>query len=263
RMLRGAAAVHYTTGEERRLAEQSLRLTNGVVIPLGVTIPADVRRSTKSVDKPYVLALSRIHPKKNFELLIRAFLEATASPELSNWRLVIAGDGEPDYVGTLRALARACGGGDRVSFAGWLEGEAKTQALANAELFALPSSQENFGIAAVEAMSLGVPVLVSRNVNLAPEIDGGGIGWASTLEPEEFICALANVLRDEPARRDRGARGRDFVARNYSWAESANKLIAIYRDVQRRNESSSPRADEFTIRSPRSALEVRAPQRAR
>jgi len=96
RMLRGAARVHYTTREEQRLAESSLALDHGVVIPLGVDAEAisdqggaGAFRECHSAlgDRPYLLALNRIHPKKNYELLIQAFLAVAKKSELQNWRL--------------------------------------------------------------------------------------------------------------------------------------------------------------------------------
>lgn len=237
RMLAEAAAIHYTTGEEKKLAEDSLGLDRGVVIPLGIDLSvlqdtmasgAFRRDDSSPGDAPYVLALSRIHPKKNFELLIEAFVSLSKLPELAGWRLMIAGDGDADYLSSLQALAARLGGSDKVVFAGWLEGAVKVAALQGAALFALPSRQENFGIAAAEALACGVPVVVSEHVNLAPEIERVKAGWVTTLEPDCFARALAEAMRSEDERKRRGAAGKAFVEEHLSWARSASLLHKLY-----------------------------------
>ena len=81
-------------------------------------------------------------------------------------------------MGRLRRVAEERQGGGRVVFTGWLDGAERASALREATVVALVSHQENFGLSIVEAMACGVPVLVSRHVNLAEEIEGsrGGMG---------------------------------------------------------------------------------------
>ncbi|HEX8088884.1 MAG TPA: glycosyltransferase [Blastocatellia bacterium] len=239
-MLRGAAAVHYTAREEQQLAERSLGIGHGFVIPLGIETeklidarPAGLFRGRHASlgDRPYILALSRIHPKKNLELLLDVFLSLAERPEFEPWRLVIAGDGEADYVKSLRALALERGGADKVIFPGWLGGTEKSSALQSAALFALTSHQENFGIAVVEALACGVPALVSEQVNLAPEIANNGLGWVTPLERATFSDTLTQVLRDADERERRGQAGQNFVARQFSWTKVAAQLTELYGSV--------------------------------
>ena len=236
RMLRGAAFVHYTTSEEKKLAESSLAIDRGVVIPLGIDLDEIRSQAAAGVfreahpslgDKPYVLALSRIHPKKNYELLIESFLSLAKRPELDRWRLVIAGDGDDDYLSSLRALSERLSGSDRVIFTGWLEGVRKASALQNASLFALPSRQENFAVAAAEALACGVPVLVSEHVNLAPEIARARAGWVASLDVEDFSRALIAAMSDDDERKRRGAAGM-LYGESLSWAKSAEELRNLY-----------------------------------
>ena len=159
RMLRGAAAVHYTTAEEKRLAETSLGINHGVVIPLGIEGHLDTQtpddefrqKYPQLADNPYILVLSRIHPKKNLESLLSAFSTSTLRPGLERWHLLIAGEGEPGYVASLRRLAEKNEVSETVIFTGWLSGTAKAAALEGAALLALISHQENFGLCAAEA----------------------------------------------------------------------------------------------------------------
>lgn len=234
RMLREAASIHYTTDEERRLAESSLGLDHGVVIPLGVeiqsaTTAASFREQHSALgDKPYALSLSRIHPKKNIELLIEVFLELTKRPELSQWRLVIAGEGDSSYLASLRALAK---GGDTIIFAGWIEGAMKASAIQQAALFASPSRQENFGVAAAEALACAVPVVLSEHVNLASEIARANAGWVAPLERADFSRVLAEAMMSGEERQRRGRAGKLFVEENLSWEETARELERLYSAV--------------------------------
>jgi glycosyltransferase involved in cell wall biosynthesis len=239
-MLRQAAAVHYTAREEQQLAERSLGIGNGLVIPLGIEMEklndagstGLFRQRHRSLSgMPYVLALSRIHPKKNLELLLEVFLSLAKQAEFEHWRLVIAGDGEAEYTKSLQALAEEKGGADKVLFPGWLGGADKSSALQNAALFALTSHQENFGIAVVEALACGVPALVSEHVNLSPEIDEFGLGWVVPLERASFSDTLAEALRSEGERKRRGQAGKNFVAREFSWSKVAAELTDLYESI--------------------------------
>jgi len=241
RMLTGASAIHYTSDEEKRLVETGLGLSGGVVVPNGLDlsfISHKTGRRTEPFDEPqseigrgpYVLALSRIHPKKGFELLIESFAALKKSGLFGSWRLVFAGDGDAGYVDQLKALARRSGLSGDALFVGWLEGDRKYAALKDASLLAMPSYQENFGISLIEAMACGVPVLVSPHVNLAPEIEKAGAGWVAALGENELTNVLAEALGNEQERWRRGNNGRE-LAGGYGAAKVAIKLIDLYRTL--------------------------------
>ncbi len=246
RMLREAAAIHYTTAQERHLAEGSLGLGRGVVVPLGVDgelleepgAPGSFRRRHPSLEKdPYILVLCRLHPKKGLELFLEVFLDLTGEEEFRRWRLVVAGAGEAGYVSGLKRLAAGRGGGGRVLFTGWLDGVEKTDALREAALLALPSRQENFGLSVVEALACGVPALVSRHVNLAEEIRAAGAGWVIPLERAALRETLREALREDHERSRRGKAGRDLVRRRFLWSTVAAELAVLYRSVAERSSS--------------------------
>lgn len=169
RVLRDARAVFFTCEEERRLARESFWLyrCQEAVANLGLAEPpvgaerqkaAFFARFPQLAGKRLLLFLGRLHPKKGLDLLLAAW-----QPQ-ADWRLVIAGPGD------------ALPAGDDIVWAGMLQGDEKWGAFRAAEAFALPSHQENFGLAVVEALSCGCPVLISHKVNLWREIEADGAG---------------------------------------------------------------------------------------
>jgi glycosyltransferase involved in cell wall biosynthesis len=220
RMLERSAAVHYTAVAEKRATEDYLGLNHGRVIPLGVEVNGSAEKDRGRTNR-YVLVLSRLHPKKNIDVLIDAF----KALKLEDWRLVIAGDGPRDYVTTLKEKARDAA---NIVFVGWVEGERKETLLRDAALLALPSRQENFGLCVMEAMARGVPALISPQVNLAEEIEAAGAGWV--VDVSQLGHGLERILKED---REREARGRAAyrLAQNYSWEQTARKLVELYEQI--------------------------------
>jgi glycosyltransferase involved in cell wall biosynthesis len=232
-MLRHAAAMHYTSAEEQRLAETVVaQLPQGRVVPLGVDDDIFRAASRRAVDDrtSYVLSMSRLDPKKGLEQLIAAFHQLAAIPPLNTWRLVIAGDGDPAFVAQLKAAAKSGLASARIEFAGWVGGEEKLRLLAGAGRFALPSHQENFGISVVEAMAVGVPVVVTPGVNLSEDIVRAGAGWVTTRDQQALADTLAGALADVRQRAERGRQARIFAER-FRWPAVAASLIRFYDDV--------------------------------
>jgi glycosyltransferase involved in cell wall biosynthesis len=237
RMLTEAAAIHYTSAEEKRLVETKLGLPGGVVVPNGIDLSFIERkvepfapRQPEIGHRPYVLALSRIHPKKGFELLIESFAALKKRGLSKAWRLVFAGDGDAEYVDQLKSLARRNDLNEDAVFVGWLDGDNKCAALKDASLLVMPSYQENFGISLIEAMAYGVPVLVSPHVNLAPEIEKAGTGWIAAMSREELTRTLAEALGSERERKHRGENAR-ALAQNFAAPIVAERLLDLYRSV--------------------------------
>ena len=138
--------------------------------------------------KPHFIFLSRIHPKKGVDLLIKAYLKLET--ELKNLpQLIIAGPGMEHSYGT--AMRHLASSSPNILFPGMLSGDAKWGAFYESEVFVLPSHQENFGIAVVEALACGKPVLISDKVNIWREITEGHGG---IVESDSF-SGTENFLR--------------------------------------------------------------------
>jgi glycosyltransferase involved in cell wall biosynthesis len=228
-MLHDAAAVHYTSEVEKLSTEAHLGLNHGRVIALGIN--ANSSHSNGQVrGEPYVLVLSRLHPKKGLDVFIDAFLSFIQKHEAANWRLVIAGDGPPDYVSKLKAKVAASPQSDRIVFTGWLDEDKKQAALAGASLLALPSYQENFGLCVMEALSHSVPVLISPNVNLAAEIVSANAGWIAAVDKDALTAKLIEALTDAQELAKRGRAGKQLSQR-YTWENVATGLVDLYTEV--------------------------------
>jgi glycosyltransferase involved in cell wall biosynthesis len=235
-MLRRAAAVHYTTDAEKLSTERLLGLNHGKVIALGIESAASAsypkleEHFPELASEPYMLVLSRLHPKKGLDVLIDAFLALVQVEKFAHWRLVIAGDGPEAYVLKLKAMAGSSAQRDRIVFTGWLDGEEKDAVLGGASLLVLPSHQENFGLCVMEALSHSVPVLVSPHVNLAEEIVLANAGWIATVDKDALLSRLAEALGDEEERVRRGLAGKQ-LSQKYSWDTAAKSLIDLYKQV--------------------------------
>ncbi len=227
RVLRGARALHYTSVLEQETAERALGLANGRVIANAVDVPDPRAVNKVTADPPYLLSLGRLHPKKQLERVITAFAEATVD---SHAELVVAGDGEAEYRDTLEALAASSAAAGRIRFAGWVDGAEKDALLADCAAFVLISDNENFGIAAVEAMARARPVLVNRGVYLYPDISRAGAGWVLDDDDADLATLMREVLSSNAKRDARGANARTLVEREYAWPVVTGALEALYRD---------------------------------
>ena len=226
RLLEGAAAIHWTDVSERERALAFAAARSSFVVPLGV----DERLfegSDDGVRDRTVLFLSRLHPKKNVESLIDAF--GRLGKAGAGWRLVVAGNGEPGYLKSLKRLATAAE--DRVEFRGWLSGEEKRRTLREAALLVLPSRQENFGIVVAEALAAGTPIVVSDSVALAAEVRRFCAGWVAPLESEGLTEVLEEAMSSPEERVRRGQAGRRLARERYRWASVARELMAEYRRI--------------------------------
>jgi glycosyltransferase involved in cell wall biosynthesis len=234
RMLRRAAAVHFTLEEEARLAPRVAPRRRTVILPNGVrwqdfqSLPDPSEFRERFLDGrtgPVVLFLGRLTKKKGLDLLIRSF--AIAARRHPDALLVIAGPDDEKLRPGLEALAEKAGVGDRVVFTGLLLGEDKLGALAATEVWALSSHTEAFTIAVIEALAAGLPVLVSPAVNLAGAIERAAAGMVSETAPDKFGGALAYLLGSEGVRSRLGENARQF-ARAYDWDALAPRIVDLY-----------------------------------
>ncbi len=221
RNLNRAAAIHFTTAIERDWVARLGLTPPALVEPLGMNfaeyeqLPAAGtfrNQHPRLAGRRMVLFLGRIHRGKGLEVLIPAMGKLKDRDVC----LVIAG---PD--GNFRAeadeLIHQHGLGDRVIFTGLVMGGQKLAVLADADLLALPSYHENFGLVVVEALAAGTPVIVSDQVGLYPEIQAAGVGAAVGLDVTALAECLDRWLADEVLRSAAANKARPWVRERFNW----------------------------------------------
>jgi glycosyltransferase involved in cell wall biosynthesis len=242
RNLRGSSCLLFTTPLEKELARKSLPwLGEGAVIPLGAdTPPSEPQASLAELfntrfplaqERRRLIFLGRLHPKKGLERLIDALPTVVKYHPLV--LAIIAGSGEPAYVRALQARVDSHGLSKHVLFTGMLQGALKWGALAASELFLLPSHQENFAIAAAEAMHMGLPVILSDKVNLWPFIEKAqcGIVLQDNSIASALGAAINSLLFDDTTRTKMAERGTRFARDNFSWENTSRLTINLYKKV--------------------------------
>lgn len=237
RVLRDARAVLFTTEQERLLARQSFWLYQAqeLVVGYGTSAPPGdaerqrqlfMERFPQLVGKRLLLFLSRIHPKKGLDLLIEAFAAMAASD--AKLHLVIAGPDQLGWQVALQKRAAALGIADRLSWPGMLLGDLKWGAFRSAELFCLPSHQENFGIVVAEALACGLPVAIAQPVNIASEVSAAGAGLVHPDTVAGTKIALMQWLALEPADRAlMGQRAAALFRERFDYESVAGSLLPI------------------------------------
>ena len=212
RVLRDARAVCFTTPIERDSAAGTLwpQRWNPVVVSFGTSQPVGDPARQREIflaeypalrQRRFFLFLSRIHSKKGCDLLLEAMARvAEAHPD---WDLVMAGPDEEGLQPQLEAQAKRLRISARVHWTGMVEGDLKWGALHAADAFVLPSHQENFGVAVVEALACGLPVLISDKVNIWPDIAQDAAGIVNPDTVEGTYRSMTILLAMQPEERGR------------------------------------------------------------
>lgn len=240
RVLRDARAVIFTCEEERLLARQSFWLykVKEAVTSYGTATPPQDAISLAQIflesfpecrGKRLVLYLSRIHEKKGCDLLIDAFARVCErDPRL---HLVMAGPDQTGWVAKLQAQATRLGIAERISWVGMLQGDLKWGVFHAAEVFCLPSHQENFGIVVAEALACGKPVLISNKVNIWREIE---VDQAGFVDDDTLDGTVRNLERWLALGQDEyqamSERARVCFSQRFHIQRAAERLVEIIKE---------------------------------
>ena len=231
--LNAAAAIHFTTNEEAKqvatLGLTPLALVEALGLDLAefATLPpagSFREKYPELAGKPIALFMSRLHAKKGLDLLVPAFAKA-AVPEA---RLVIAGPDEGGYEATVRSLVAQHGLADRTTFTGMLRGRDRIAALADADVFVLPSYQENFGIVVPEALAAGTPAILSDQVNFAEHLAGQPFAQVVPCRVDAIADALKAGLTDPARRAVLSAAARTWTLARFGWPAIAERWVGHY-----------------------------------
>lgn len=223
-----SAGLFHSTSEAEAAEIRAFGLTAPIaVVPNGIDLP-QLSDPVPATDRRTVLSLGRIHPKKGLRDLVVAWSQLLPETRIG-WRLRIVGPSELGHADELKALAGALGIAEEVAVEGPLFGDDKLQAYRAASLFVLPTLNENFAMTVAEALAAGTPVIATKGAPWAGLqrkscglwVDRGASSLAAAL-----TCLIA--LGDEE-RKAMGARGRAWMACEFSWDGVARMLAEAYR----------------------------------
>ena len=234
--LRSAAGMIYTHPDEQRLAEsQCSGLPQGHIVPLAADAPPDSREKLAAdfdtqfpqfANSVKLLFLGRLHSKKGLDLLIPAM--KLIKSQIPNAELILVGPGDTSYLKSLKKMVAENGVEESTHFLGSLNGREKWSALAAADLFLLPSYQENFAIALVEALRSGLPAVISRRINIWREVSESGAGYVTDLDSDSVAETVTAALKDAQRISQASGDAERFAASSFSWDKSAKTLSLAY-----------------------------------
>jgi glycosyltransferase involved in cell wall biosynthesis len=224
--VRGAACIHATSEQEYEEIRDFGLVNPVAIIPNGIDLPEPPVPATAGADiERVVLSLGRIHPKKGLDRLLYAW--SKVEPLHPGWRLRIVGTPEIGYDNELRALAAALGL-TRVSLEGPIYGEAKTAAYRAADIFVLPSLNENFGLTVAEALAAKTPVISTKGAPWSA-LEREGCGWWIDHGVEPLAAALGYAMAlPREALKAMGDKGPEWMVRDFSWDRIARDMLGVY-----------------------------------
>ena len=239
RALFAADVIHATAESEKENIENISRYCSLLsnwhpkvhVIGNGIdTRSIEMKTSWKRSHK--LLFLSRVHPKKGVDLLLRAFAELQASNGLlRDYMLQIAGEGDAAYLSSLRVLAEKLGIGEYVQWLGGVYGDRKWELIREADLLVLPTYSENFGIVVAEALASGTPVLTTKGTPWNV-LNMEQCGWCVDVTIDAIksaLCSFAASSEDES--QQMGLRGRRLVEENFDTRSIAREYVKLYESL--------------------------------
>jgi glycosyltransferase involved in cell wall biosynthesis len=238
RYLRAAARLHYTAEAERQQAARRVPGSTAAVLPCLVDLspfqslpgrePAHAAFAALGGDEPKLLFLSRLHEKKGVHLLIDA--AALLRQKGRRFKLLIAGTGSAAYENQLREQTRQLHLEDVVSFLGLVKGVEKISLYQSADVFVLPTQQENFGLVLIEALAAGTPVVTTRGTDIWQDIAAAG-GTIVECTPAAISTALDHLLEDRASLAALGRRGREWTMQNLNTETVAAGYERLYAQV--------------------------------
>lgn len=231
RILNQASVLFFSARGERDETKALHLKTRSVIIPHGfdatefTSLPgrgAFRKRYFNGHTGPLVLFLARVNPKKGVDILVRAMQEIVAGRQ--DVRLAIVGPFDPrTFEDEVQTVIRRCGLEDFVVMTGPVDPRGRLEALADADVYALPSHAENFGFSVFEAMACRIPVVVSDSINYASEIANTGAGISVPKLPGMFAAAIKKLLESPELRCQMGNQGFS-LANSYTWEANGSAV---------------------------------------
>lgn len=230
----GAAFIHTTSRMEAAETAELGFASPCKVLPHGIDLPPTIVNARETLrvelglplDRMLLIFMSRFHEKKGIELL----LEACSNLSAHTFNLILAGTGDERYVNSLKrriadSKLDAC-----VKWYGFATSERKWRLLQGGDIFVLPSRSENFGIAVLEALACGLPVIASDQVALGDEVAAESLGRLVPLDVKALTRALSQLMGATDERVSIRSRAIKLVREQFSWPAVARQVVAAYQE---------------------------------
>jgi len=231
-----ANGVLYCAAGEQRQSEKWTGGSTGHVVPAAMDIklyedlpgPELARQSIQGAEGeiPIILFLSRINHKKGIEVLIDA--AAILASRNREFRVIIAGTGTDAYTAQIKGRVQAKNLNNHIHFAGLVRGKEKISLYQRANLLALPTKQENFGLVLTESLAAKTPVITTRGVDIYPELEACNGGLIVDRTPETFADAIDELISDPERCASMGESGRSWVMQALAPDRLADQFMKIY-----------------------------------
>ena len=226
--LKIADCLHATAESEKLNIAKLGYNPNIVVVPNCVDI-SDIKIKDNWQKKRKILFLSRIHIKKGIEFLIQAV--ADLKEKMSQYEVIIAGQGDDSYIDSLKQMARNLGIEKNINFIGGVYADKKWQVFQEADAFVLPTFSENFGIVVAEALASGTPVITTKGTPWQ-ELQTEHCGWWTEIGAEGTRKALKEMIDcSEEELETMGKNGRKLIESKYSSTIVARQMMNLYSKI--------------------------------
>lgn len=230
KFLLSKTCFHVTAASERQeiegLSKDFFELPNFIKLANGSLKTVEPRAQSSVFN---LLFLSRVHPKKNLEGMIEALSTVDFDFEFK-----IVGPGKAEYVQQLKNLAEAKGIAEKISWIGPVHGEEKFRLYAEADLFVLPSFNENFANVVIEALSAGTPVMISEKVGLEDYVRKNNLGWVCTTEPQNVAEMLTDIFSKKGELSAIGKAAREVVTEDFSPKKLTQRYVEQYQALRKK-----------------------------
>lgn len=226
--------LHFTSLQEQQEAAQLNLSCPSFILPHGLAIPPIIENAKQRLrqqlniplDVPIILFLSRLHPKKGLDYLIPALGKSNRP-----FYFILAGSGSAEYQAEVESLLISHGIRDRTHLVGFVKGETKDLFIQGADLFALTSYSENFGVAVLEALAVGLPALLTTGVALSSLVQEHQLGYVTKQDVSAISDALEDFFNEPDAAKKMGNRARQLILEKYTWEQISTELIGIYQHI--------------------------------
>lgn len=206
-------------------------VSNGISLSEFVDLPTKQEAKRKlglRADKKYLLFLSRIHPRKRLDLLIKTWFTLCSS--FQEWDLLIYGPvGDKKYMNKIMSIIRDNDQSDRVLIKDMIVGRERLLAHTAADLFVLPSYFENYGMAIAEALASRTPVIATKGSPWC-DIRRKNAGWWINSDEKSLTIALKEAFElNESALEEKGNNGHNLIKNSHDWHNRATEMKAVYK----------------------------------